>query len=120
MALVTTTTGTVAGAGFTNIRYGTDLTGCEELVAAVSAAQIVIEQLAVWHSSSESAVISIGEGETNSGCTTVLLPIPTYGESDGFSEIHLTRPLMLSTSLSCTVDTDVACKVTVLASGYWK
>jgi hypothetical protein len=94
----------------------TDLSGCEQLVAAPGVGyRLVIEKLTVQIGSN--VTVTFGEGETAGAVTTTLLG-PLGGDPGSYALDFRKNPIMLTANTSLTVDADCAGAVCILVEGY--
>jgi len=102
--------------GFSINGNSADLSGCEELVAAVSGRSIYVERLVI--SFGAAITISVGAGKTGDALTTLLVG-PLYGSAHETVELVFTRPVKLAVSTALCVDASGAGNVTILSQGYF-
>ena len=94
-----------------------DLSGCEQLVAAVTGKKICVERLVV--SFGAAITVTVGAGETAGAVTTVLIG-PLYGAANTTVELTFTRPIVLAAATALVADASGAGAVTISAQGYIK
>ena len=114
---ITLVSNSVDSLGFSVNGNSADLSGCEELVGAVTGKSIYVERLAV--SFGAAINVTLGAGETGGAVTTVLAG-PIYGAANTTVELTFTRPLKLAAATALVVDASGAGNVTILAQGYVK
>ena len=103
--------------GFSVNAYDADLSGCEPILAAVTGKSIYLEHIMI--SCASGITVTIGEGETASAVTTVLLgPIVFTAAGSNFMDVHFQRPIQLTAATALTADASGAGAVTILAEGY--
>lgn len=94
-----------------------DLSGCEQLVAAVAGKSIYVERLVL--SFGAAVTVTVGAGE-NAGSVTTVLVGPLYGAANTTAELTFTRPIKLAAATALVADSSGAGAVTILAQGYIK
>ena len=95
-----------------------DFSGCEELKAAVAGQSHYITKLVITTASA--IAVTIGEGETNSAVTTVLIG-PLYFTTGGPGVVTLDfgdHPIQVTAATSITVDASGAGAACVVVSGF--
>jgi len=107
---------TVDRAGFCVNFNSADISGCEELVAAVSGKSIKVERLEL--SFGAAINVTLGAGETGGAVTTTLVG-PIYGAANGFVSLNFEkRPIVVAAATSLTMDGSGAGNITGVVSGY--
>lgn len=96
--------------------YSADLSGCESLIAAVTAKAHYIIKIQAFCQSVTDVTITFGAGETTNAVTTILLgpiPMPDAGGSMtiDFGPDHALR---VTTGTAFTVDMSATCPTAVL------
>ena len=114
---ITLTNSNVEKAGFIVNGNSADLSGCEELKAAVTGKSIYLERLVI--NSAAAINITIGAGETSGAVTTVLIG-PIYFATNTNIEFVFTRLLKLVAATALVVDASGAGNVTLVAQGFIK
>jgi len=115
---VTKVSNTVDRVGFCVNFNSADLSGCEELIAAVSGKSIYVERLEL--SFGAAINVTLGAGETGGAVTTILIG-PIYGAANGFIPLNFEkRPIKATTATSLTIDASGAGNITGIVSGYIK
>lgn len=114
---ITLVSNAVYNHGFLVNGNSADLSGCEQLVAAVGGKSIYVERLVV--SFGAAVTVTLGAGKTDTAVTTVLVG-PLYGAANTTIELTFTRPIKLAAATALTADSSGAGDVTILAQGYIK
>jgi hypothetical protein len=99
--------------------YSADLSGCEELKAAVTGKSHYIRKIQILAQSVTDITFTIGAGETSDAVTTAYLgPIPLPDAGGGaifdFGPDHV---LKIAVSSALTIDASAACPTMVLVWG---
>lgn len=114
---ITLTTNPVSGGGFIANGYSTNWSGCEEIVAAVSAKSIFIER--IYLNSEGTDTFTFGAGETGGAVTTTILG-PIYSPGYVLMEMVFTRPLQVTAATALVVDANGATAATIIIQGFIK
>lgn len=115
---VTKVSNVVDRVGFCVNFTSADLSGCEELVAAVASQSIYVESLDI--SFGAAINVTLGAGETGGTVTTVLVG-PIYGAENGFVPLKFEkRPIKVATATALTIDASGAGNITGIVKGYIK
>lgn len=112
---ITLVSNNVFKSGFSVNGNSADLSGCEELVAAVTGESIFLNSVSV--SFGAAINVTIGAGETTGAVTTVLIG-PIYGAANSTVTFKFDRPIELAAATALTVDASGAGNVTVIAEGF--
>jgi len=113
-----TATSLTSGLGFAVNATSSDLSGCEELVAATAGKSIYLEQ--IYINSASAITVTIGAGETTGAVTAVILGPITFTTTGGQAIFQFTRPIILAAATALTVDASGAGAVQIFAQGQIK
>ena len=112
---ITLVSNSVLKSGFSVNGNSSDLSGCEELVAAVAGKSIFLTSAAL--SFGAAINVTLGAGETTGAVTTVVAG-PIYGAANSTVVLKFDRPIKLASATALTVDASGAGNVTVIAEGF--
>lgn len=101
--------------GFSVNGSSADLSGCEELVAAVAGKSIFLTRAVI--SFGASIAVTVGAGETSGAVTSVLIG-PIYGAVGTTTILESDKPIKLPVATSLTVDASGSGDVTIMAEGF--
>lgn len=117
MAITLTTDQPYPG-GFTVVGNSTDLTGCEELVAAPGdGLSIYVTSVNATTSSGLQRAVTIGAGASAGAVETVIIG-PLYLLSGSPGRVVFPRPVQLPANKALTVDASAAASITVVVEGF--
>ena len=116
---ITKNSNTVASYGFSVNGTSSDLSGCEELVAA-PAAGVSIYLTKVLITCVAAISVTLGAGETGGACTTILLGPITFAATSGspYALDFGNKGIKLDAATSLTIDASGAGAVQVYVEGY--
>jgi len=113
--MAVTVTSLATRLGFIKNAWSADLSGCEEIVAAVSGKSIKLQYVTI---SSESAInVTLGAGESGSAVESTILG-PVYLAANSSIRFSFKPLLHLTAGKSLTADASGAGNVTVVVQGY--
>lgn len=118
MAWTSTKDSLVEKYGWCAFRYGTDISGCEDIKAAPAAGNLYIKHLFI--SCVSAITVTIGEGETAGAVTTAYTTFEFVATSGAPIDVHFQTPLKLAATTAFTADASGAGDVTVICEGYTK
>lgn len=117
MAITLTTDQPYPG-GFTVVGNSSDLTGCEELLAAPGEGKsIYLASVTATTSSGLQRAVTIGAGASAGAVETVIVG-PLYLLSGSPGRVSFPRPVQLPANKSLTVDASNAASITVVVEGF--
>ncbi len=111
---------TVSGNRFALNAYSTDLSGGEELKAAPSTTgqALYIDRISIVFATASTITVTIGEGETGDGVTTVLIgPVP-FSIVGTQAVFEFKAPLKLTDNTSLSCDSSGAGAANIVAEGF--
>ena len=105
--------------GFAVNASSADLSGCEEVVAAVASKSIVLSQVVI--SCVAAITVTLGAGETTGAVTAVVLgPVNFAATSGSPYTVKFEPPIQLASATALVADASGAGAVCIFAQGYYE
>lgn len=101
--------------GFTVNATSEDLSGCEELIAAVSGKRIKVRQVAI--NSGSAITVTIGAGETAGAVTSPIIGPVSMAANSTFGPVVFNPPIELAAATALVADASGAGNVCIVAQG---
>lgn len=119
MAGATIASSTVSSFGWVVNASNSDWSGTE-VVKAAPASGTSLYVNSVWVSSASAITFTIGEGETSSAVTTIIVGPIHLAANTSTPQIRFLKPIKLTAATALTMDASGAGSATVVVEGYTK